>query len=307
MGLIRGDSKGQLFSLDLLFALIPLTIVLGMVASDMDNVMYLVQDTVYRGSTERVAADTVDALLKTSGTPYDWENNGTPQVVGLARSDPVNNRPIPDVISAAKLGATKESYINGSGKSLMGSQYGFNITIQYLEGPRKGQSIYPPIGSPPTGTDIVKIERVILYGQMDIVAELKDSIRYTSKPRDYISTSLFPTNTAYLNAYDYYVLVDNHDVTSARINFNNNQKDAVSPDDFNKNVNPIVVKIDPTMLMNQTTLQYNHWEADQVASKPGSWMDIYIIRVDKGTNSSEISLDNTVPHACLFQFYAWTK
>lgn len=311
LGLKGDDSRGQIFSLDLLFALIPIVLVLGMVASDMDNMLYLVQDTVYRSSTERVAADTVDTLLKTSGNPLDWESTANPQVVGLVKCDPISNKSIHDVISAAKLGAIKghESYINGN-QGLMGSQYGFNITITYLEGPNKGTSIYP-LGTTPNGTDIVKIERVVLYGQMDIVSQLKDSIRYTKSPRDYVSKEPFPTNTAYLNAYDYYVLVLNQDITSARVNFNKNTKDAVTPDDFKNNKNPIVRKIDPTMLMNQTGLQYNYWEADQVASKPGSKMDIYILQVAKGTDLSGITLDNyeeyIEPHECLFQFYAWTK
>ncbi len=309
LGLISDDSRGQLFSLDLLFALIPIVLVLGMVASDMDNITYLIQDTVYRSSTERVAADTVDTLLKTSGTPSDWESTGNPQVVGLVKFDPVSNKSTPDVISAAKLGAIKghESYINGS-QGLMGPQYGFNITITYLNGPKKGVSIYP-LGTTPNGTDIVKIERVVLYGELDIVSELKDSIRYTKSPRDYMSTKPFPTNVAYLDAYDYYVLVDNTGITSARINFNHNKDDAVTPNDFKNNENPIVRKINSTMLMNQTGLQYNYWEADQVASKPGSKMDIYIIRVDKDTSPSEVNMDNVrqSQSSCLFQFYAWTK
>ena len=308
MGLIAGDSRGQLFSLDLLFALIPLILVLGIVASDMNDIMYLVGDSVYRSSTERAAADTVDALLKTSGTPYNWESNPTGlKTVGLASYDPVTNDPIDDVISSAKVGALKghDEYINGS-NGLMGPGYGFNITITYLNGTKKGTSIYPA-GTHPNGTNVVKVERVVLYGEMDKVAELKDVIRYTQNPRDYVSSSQFPTDKAFLNAYDYYVLVENYNITSARINFNKNQTDAVTPNDFTKGENPIIRKIDPGMLMNQTTPQYNYWEADQVASNPGSYMNIYIIRVDKGTDKSEINLANAIPSSCLFQFYAWTK
>ena len=73
MGLLSLDSWGYALSLDLLLAIIPLTLVMGFVAADMDNILYQTGDAVFRSSMDRVASDTVSTLLETSGTQNNWE------------------------------------------------------------------------------------------------------------------------------------------------------------------------------------------------------------------------------------------
>ncbi len=48
MGFMGDDPRGFIISLDLLFAIIPLTIVLGMVSADMGNILYEIEDTVFQ-------------------------------------------------------------------------------------------------------------------------------------------------------------------------------------------------------------------------------------------------------------------
>ncbi len=69
--------------------------------------MYETQDIVYRSAIERASQDTANALLKTSGDPYNWENLTSSQVrsVGLAKYDPTKKLPIEYVLSIDKVGA----------------------------------------------------------------------------------------------------------------------------------------------------------------------------------------------------------
>lgn len=71
------DRRGFAFSLDILLALIPLTILLGMLAADMDNIMYLTQSTIYQSSLDRHASDVADALVETSGYHSTGKREGT--------------------------------------------------------------------------------------------------------------------------------------------------------------------------------------------------------------------------------------
>ena len=67
LSLLSDDSRGFAISLDLLLALIPITLVIGFVASDMDNLLFQMEDTVFRSSMDRAAGDAIGTLLQTSG------------------------------------------------------------------------------------------------------------------------------------------------------------------------------------------------------------------------------------------------
>lgn len=76
---LLSDRRGFAFSLDVLLALIPLTILLGMLAADMDNIMYLTQSTIYQSSLDRQASDIADAWLNHQGLPLTGNRRGTPR------------------------------------------------------------------------------------------------------------------------------------------------------------------------------------------------------------------------------------
>lgn len=306
MGLIGEDSGGQLFSLDLLFALIPLVLVLGMVASDMDNITYLVQDTVYRSSTDRVASDTLGTLLETSGQPNNWEqnNNSTSRIVGLAKCD-ANGNPIEGTISPAKLGALRESDV----QNIIGNNYGFYFTITSMDENTTLTNISTNgNGLNSSASDIVRVERVVLYAKLDVVSNLKNDIRNTGTPRTYTSPPQpFQTNKVYLDTYDYFALIVNRGYDSGEVDING--QTAVNHNNFNGDntrYSNIVVPIDESILKNQTSLQYNSVSVT-TQSKPGASFDVYIIQAPRGTDPSEITLDNVKPRYSRAVLYLWTK
>jgi hypothetical protein len=298
---ILGDSRGQLFSLDLLFALIPLVLVLGIVASDMDNIMYLVQDSVFRGSTDRVAADTLNALLETSGQPTTWEQTGNPTVAGLAKYNFNKGEAMEGTVSSAKLYLLKNSDI----QNIIGNDYNFFLNVTSAD----NRVVYRYLGSyDSSASDIVRVERVALYEKLDVVSELKDATRDPGIPEVYSSPpDPFPTNKYFLDTYDYWVIVDNHGYDSTTVSINGN--DVVDPHDFNgQNTRYInfTVSIDETILMNQTQMQ-NNTVVVRTPSNPGASIDVYIIQAPRGMPQDQITLENIIPQKCRVIFYLWTK
>lgn len=294
MGLISGDSRGQLFSLDLLFALIPLVLVLGMVASDMDNIMYLVQDTVFRGSTDRVAADTVNTLLNTPGQPNNWEQSASTRIAGIAKIDSTNNQTIAGTISSAKLSALTESDV----QNITGSNYGFCMNITSLDGNTSFKTLSTGGGGyNSSASDIVRIEKVALYSRFDVVSSIVGQIRGSGSIRPYSSPpNQFQVSSYYNSTYNYWILVNNSGYTSANVTINSNP--------------PIVMtnlsqayKINSSYLLSINTVTVN------AGASTGNSMNLYIIQVPNSiTNVTDVSnLNNILPQGCRFVFYLWTK
>ncbi|KAF5078413.1 hypothetical protein DSECCO2_140880 [anaerobic digester metagenome] len=297
---IKRDSRGYAFSLDLLLALIPITIVLGMVAGDVDNMMYQVQDTVFRGSMDRVAFDTMNTLLETSGTPTNWEETGNPSVAGLAIYDP-SDGPLEGTIDTNKL----PSLTQGDVQNLIGDDYDFFMKVTYL----KDGTLVKSLGTYNSGADdIVRVERVAIYSNLKIVSQAKDLIRYTGTPRVYSNPpDPFQTSKYYLQTYDYYVLLVNRGYSSVEVNINNER--VFDPNDIRGSQDEyatLVKLIDPKALYNETELQNNTVDV-RGTSTPGSSLDVYIVQVVKGTPKEDVNLDSVVPQKVKFELYIWPR
>ncbi len=314
MGLFDRDSRGYALSLDLLLALIPLTILLGVVAADMDNMFYQMEDTVFRGSTERVAADTLDTLLETSGDPYNWEqSNTTPPVVGLARYDLTKQMPIQNVLSPYKVGAVKSSQI----QNMLGNEYGYFFTMSYKQTGTnvKNISSTPTITSADsiTAEDVVRIERTVLYSEFEIVSE-GINIRATGKSNPVSSPpNVFMTNVAYNEAFDYWIYLESvgpTTVTSGWVTING--FDVVYPTDF-RSGEVLVVKQIPIVddkgnliLKNESNLLPNSVVL-MIEGSPTDKMNVYIIQVPKGTPESAVNPEGGNRQPCRVEFFVWLR
>jgi hypothetical protein len=295
---IGDDSEGYVFSLDLLIALIPITILLGMAAANMDDFFYLTQEGVFQSSLERVGADTVTTLLETSGTPYNWEQTGNPSVIGLAKFNDRTQAPDENDISPAKLGAMNTSVM----QELVGPEYGYYINITNAQ----NNTPYYTLGTfNNSAANIVRIERLVRLAKFDIVSD-GIGIRGTQQPRDFTSPpDPFKTNIAYNNAFDYYVLVYNNRISSARVEINGIT--VVAQNQFGVNVEFIRQQIPNNILQNQTALLDNSVVLRHVASQPGSSMNVYIVQVPKGTPEEEINIEDAKPIVGRFLFFIWVR
>jgi len=295
---IKDDSEGYVFSLDLLLALIPLTILLGMATADMDAMFYLTQEGVYQSSLQRVATDAVSALLETSGTPHNWEETGNPSVVGIAKFSDSAQSPIENDVSSAKLGGLNSTNMG----ELIGPEYGYFINITTV----RTNAPYYSIGTyNNSAQNIARVERLVQLAKFEVVSE-GTGVRNTGSPRDFSSPPQpFQTNVRYNQIFDYYVLVYHDTITSARVDINGIT--IVPPNEFQKKDPIPPILIDRNILQNQTELRDNSVLLRQVASAPGGSMDVYVIRVPKGTPSSEITLENARPILGRFVMYVWVK
>ena len=300
LSIMDSDSMGFALSLDLLLALIPITLMLGMVAADMDNIMFQMQDTIFRGSTERVAADTANTLLSTSGQPVDWETTGNPIVPGLAQFDTNTGLPKEGMISSSKLAALNDL------SNLIGPGYGYNMTISYILANGQNGATIKSIGNTPNGQDIVKYERDARYAKLNIVSEIEGQIRGSGASKIYTNPpNSFTTNYYYNQTYQYWIVVNNSGYAPSNVTVSINTNTINFTDLVNSK------QIDPTFLnFNQTnpTQLYNNTVKVTAMGTPGSWMNLYIVQVPRNppTSQNEINLANTQPQPCRLELYLWT-
>lgn len=83
MGVVMPGNRGQLFTLDLMLAIVPLAIAIGLSANAISGMGSQIMD--YSGwfTMERDVNDALDTLVKTPGTPPDWGESGIPETPGL--------------------------------------------------------------------------------------------------------------------------------------------------------------------------------------------------------------------------------
>jgi len=288
------DNQGFVFSLDLLLALIPITIIFGAVVMNMDNIMYLSQNTILQGSLDRHASDVADALVETSGVPYNWEQTGNTSTIGLAKYDIRTGLPEKNYLSPAKVAAMDENNLG----ELIGPQYGYFLNITTTDG-----LTIKKLGTYNESTlNIVRVERYVLTSKLERIASIEGLIRDAGQPRTYNTN--FPTNNAYLQIYDYWVIVINRGYDSAFVDVNNNR--VIPPNEINQHITEIKKQINETYLYNNTTFQDNILTV-RTQSNPGASMDVYVIAAPKGTPAEQINLDNIRPRMARLILYLWIR
>ncbi|MCE5214739.1 MAG: hypothetical protein LLF83_08490 [Methanobacterium sp.] len=299
MGFMDDDSKGFLLSMDLLIAIIPLTIILGLVSANMGNIMFELEDTVFRGSTERVAADAMNTLLETSGNPPTWERTGNATVVGLAKYDSAKSMPIEGTISPTKLGYV----LNDSSKvqNIIGDNYGFYMNIIDINTNTSMGSLGTYNSS---ANDIVRVDKVTLCSKLEYVSSLVNEIKYTGASRNY-NAPAFETSYQYNQSYDYYILFVGNGTANATVKINANTINLNSSQIYSayliNNMFLYTCSTVPTQFFNNTV------QVNITGSNFGTSLNFYIVQVPKGTSSSYVNYNNVVPKNCMFILYLWPK
>jgi hypothetical protein len=302
LSLLSDDTRGFAISLDLLLALIPITLVIGFVASDMDNLIFQMEDTVFRSSMDRAAEDAMGALLETSGTPSNWEVNGNPQIAGLAQLDTSTNTPDQGAVDPIKLASLTTSQV----QQLVGSQYGFYFNVSTVNNNTGTPTSLKTLGNSSLGSgkDVVRVQRIAEASQFKVVSSLLGQILYLGSP---ISFSLpsFPTSFTSSQSYDYWILISNNaGFTSATVNVNNN---AIN---FNSTNITTAAMINPNFLITNSTNSgqyYNNTVTLNVTGSFPSSMDIRIVQAPKNTAPGAITASTVVPQPTNFVLYVWLK
>jgi len=299
LDILSEDSKGFALSLDLLLAIIPLTLVLGFVAADMDNILYQMEDTVFRGATDRAASDAVTTLVTTSGDPVNWETTGTANVVGLAQYDTSKGAPVEGTVDPVKLAAITDAQV----QSIIGPNYHYYLNVTTIN--KTGTKInLKTLGnaSYPNANDVVKVERVALVSKFKVVSSLVGQIRYTGGSRSY-TIPTFQTSYTSTTLYDYWILLaNNQGFTAATVSVNNNMFNFTSANMGTPQ------KINSTFLNTNSTLPNQFYNNTVTFNATGSFpssIDFYIVQTPKNTGASEITADSVKAKKSTFDFYLW--
>ncbi len=301
LGLFTNDNRGFALSLDLLLAIIPLTIAMGFIAADMDNILYQTGDAVYRSSMDRAASDAVSTLMETSGTPSNWEVNGNPSVVGLAEFNTATNSPIEGTIDPVKLA----SLSNGEVQNLVGPNYNYYLNVSTIN--TTGIPItLKTLGNPSYGsaTNLVRIQRDAMASEFDVISSLVGQVEYTGGSRSYTIPS-FETNFNTVQSYDYWILiVNNHGFSSATVFVNGN---AVN---FNSSNITNASKISPGFLKDNSTTPSIYFNNTITLNATGTFpssMDIYIIQAPQNITATNVNYNTVVPQSSELTFYLWSN
>jgi hypothetical protein len=285
-----------------LLALIPITLVIGFVASDMDNLIFQMEDTVFRSSMDRAAEDAMGALLETSGTPSNWEVNGNPQIAGLAQLDTSTNTPDQGAVDPIKLASLTTSQV----QQLVGSQYGFYFNVSTVNNNTGTPTSLKTLGNSSLGSgkDVVRVQRIAEASQFKVVSSLLGQILYLGSPINF-SLPSFPTSFTSSQSYDYWILISNNaGFTSATVNVNNN---AIN---FSSTNITTAAMINPNFLITNSTNSgqyYNNTVTLNVTGSFPSSMDIRIVQAPKNTAPGAITASTVVPQPTNFVLYVWLK
>ncbi|MBU2559367.1 hypothetical protein KKA03_00555 [archaeon] len=133
---MKRGAKAQLFTLDLLLALVPLTIAIGISASAMSGVAIQMSDYTSWYSNNRMINDAMDVLIKTPGDPPDWNSTNAPSILGLANYSTTAGVG-PYQLDSRKVGALNASIAGGTIfsvgiKSLLGNETFSYMNLSFL-------------------------------------------------------------------------------------------------------------------------------------------------------------------------------
>jgi len=163
------DKQGQAFTLDVMLALVIITLILGISADAIDMASYKATDYSARFSLERVTTDAADMLIKTPGSPDNWEcgtNNLT--TPGLALIDPETGKVIPNTLSVKKISALKNNYNSLIyGKVL---PYGVNSSLMIYPANPELNPIEIMNNSPENAVEVAVTNRTVIFEPLDVKA-----------------------------------------------------------------------------------------------------------------------------------------
>ncbi len=268
-----------------------------MAVANMDNIMYLSENTIYQSSLDRTAADAADALVETPGVPYNWEQGGNVSSVGLASYDISTNTTVKNILSPSKVAAMNITQL----QNLIGPNYGAYMTLTIAN--NSNATVIKTLGSyNNSSSNIIRMERFVSTSNLQLAASLQGTIRDAGFARTYTLT--FPTNNYYTNIYDYWVLIVNNKYTSVPVSINGNN--LINGTEINQGVTLMKRKINSTFLYNNSTVQNNVLNVNPAVS-PGASMDIYVIAAPAGTSSQEITLENVKLRNAKLVLYVWTR
>lgn len=277
--------------MDLLIALIPITIIIGMAAVSMDDMSYRAQSVIQLSSLDRVATDSADALAVSSGTPNDWEYTGNPEVPGLAKLDIETNESENSVLSFLKINSLTKSDL----EKLVGPKY--DACLVFTD---SNSNVLKKIGEINNNTpDISRVERSAKTTKLELATSLDGVLKNINSPRTY--TTEFPTTQKVRTYLNYWVLVKRGGDYNASIYVND--EPFMNSSEILEGVT--AKQINDTLLVNYEDSGNNIVKV--VGTSGNGFLDVYVVAAPKNVNENEIKLEDVNPIVIKMELYVWAR
>lgn len=331
---LKNAAGGQILSIDLMLAMILVTILLGVSADAMDLISSRMDENTYTNTLERITTENVNILLNTPGVPENWEEGHQAMLAvkpGLADVNLQTGSTLNKTLSMKKLLKLKDNY-----QELMGGKIvplGVNSTIILHPLNNSLETIF--IGDPKcpqTAVDVFIINRTVLcnYHVADILATIISSEKpYLISNSSTVlcphcnlsgdiqhlhseSVSLKPgwkcqpfiIKQMDVNTTDIYLMTDPPVLKdkSARwiIDSTKNMTDARE----NFGSSPVLIndKISAFMGENQNSTIWVHIFS---SGNPNDIFDVYIAKFPRGTPYAQVKTQYLTPQPYYFIFKIW--
>ena len=214
--------NAQLFTMDLLLALVPLTIVLGMSANAMSGVTSQILDYSQWYSQNAQVNNALEVLIKTPGEPPNWSESYPPQMPGVLGLANYTSDAEAYILDDRKVGWLNYS-VGGTPlyqlaiPSLLGGNFSyFNLTFRGATGNTSNLSIYFANGSRDGVSSIYAAQRLAMFELEKIVNKVDEISRLSGEnlcyeagggvgaPKIYYMS--FTLEVGDLGSYDYWLV-----------------------------------------------------------------------------------------------------
>jgi len=324
------NNAGQVFTIDALLALIIITLIIGLSANAMNITSNKLHNYAFDQSQQRIVENAADALIKTSGSPKNWEDKiDFPALTpGLAESDNRTKRAGGNTLSMKKIFRLENN--PELMKKLIPTTMSYSLIIYPID------TSLPPIvvlnRTPPNDVaDVSVVNRTVEYDYMlmDLYLSI-ESDNYGQTGPDYVCPHSnmgllthkrpdldrgkpgwlcqpFNINLDTIKSKDFYILTDplflddNSMLTNRWII---DTPDMINDSSHKFTSAPILVTpIISEILDNKTSQTYvlhifNSYESRET-------FKTYLVGVPKGTPISEVRIDRIHPQPAFFILKIW--
>lgn len=314
------EQTGQAFTMDLLLALVIITMILGISADAIDIASHKVSSYSERFSLERVTNDAADMLIKTPGSPDDWEfkidNLTTP---GLAENDS-NGKIIPNTLSMEKIIALKNNY-----NSLIYGKVlptGVNSSLMIYPSNPSLSPIEIMKNDPKNAAEIAVANRTVTFDPLDIKAVIyndnhekshtepvcpnSDHLDNLDHKEPHWACQYFNISLSEVNYADFYIITDPENIgdNSPSWTLDRPEKGADSGNGEHFSANAININEKILNLLGNDTKGVLWFHVRTPGNKDRNF-NTYIISIPKGTNSTQVNVDNLNPEPWFLVLQVW--
>jgi hypothetical protein len=321
---LKTDNQGQVFSIDALFALILITVVIGMSASAVDIAGFKISDYSAGMSLDRIAIDAADILINTPGS-LNWEKSNSTSFItpGLAQ-DNNGSKNSTKILSYNKIAQLKTSYqelmgnILPRGASSSLSIEPSNSKLETMIIGNKTPSVYV--------SEVAAVNRTVLVNFRDfkVLVNIEKPTQSDHCPHydfgenighektNYTNNSMiwnckcFKITQKDLNTTDFYILTDQSAKSDnmARWILDSQNNCSEEQEIFQIQPQPVNDKICSIIDENNEAVCWLHVLTSNDLSKQ---FNTYLIGVPKGTSPEDVRIEYLNPQPCFFVFKVWIE